>query len=157
MKLKQLSIFLENSPGRLYEATQAFGEAGINLRSLCISDASSDFGVLRILVSDIQRARRVVMEKHLPARVDDVVAAEIEDTPGSLARVLRPLKESRVNVEYMYALAGTGTSSGKAVMVFRFSDNDRAIDILRKHEVSILDAETLGILEGGGPPGETNG
>ncbi len=156
MKLKQLSIFLENSPGRLYEATLAFGEAGINLRSLCISDASSDFGVLRILVSDIQRARRVVMEKQLPARVDDVVAAEIEDVPGSLARLLRPFKESRVNVEYMYALAGT--ASGKAVMVFRFSDNDRAIEILRRHKVRILDAETFGMIEGGGgPSGEAGG
>ena len=156
MKLKQLSIFLENSPGRLYEATQAFGEAGINLRSLCISDSSSDFGVLRILVSDIQRARRVAMKKQLPARIDDVIAAEIEDVPGSLARLLRPFKESRVNVEYMYALAGT--SSGKAVMVFRFSDNDRAIEILRVHKVRILDAETFGMIEGaGGSPGETGG
>jgi len=156
MKLKQLSIFLENSPGRLYETALAFGEAGINLRSLCISDTSSDFGVLRILVSDIQRARRVVMEKQLPARVDDVVAAEIEDVPGSLARLLRPFKESRVNVEYMYALAGT--SSGKAVMVFRFNDNDRAIEILRAHKVRILDAETFGMIEGaGGPAGEAKG
>ena len=155
MKLKQLSIFLENAPGRLYEATHALGEAGINLRSLCISD-SSDFGVLRVLVSDVGKARRVIMEKQLPARIDDVVAVEIDDTPGSLARTLRPFKEVRVNVEYMYALAGA--SSGKAVMVFRFSDNDRAVDILRKHKVRILDAETFGILEGaGGSPGETAG
>lgn len=144
MKLKQLSVFLENAPGRLYEATQALGEAGLNLRSLCISD-SSDFGVLRILVSDVARARRVIMEKQLPARVDDVVAAEIEDTPGSLARVLLPFKETKVNVEYMYALAGT--SSGKAVMIFRFSDNDRAIEILRRNHVKLLDAESFGILE----------
>jgi hypothetical protein len=144
MKLKQLSIFLENAPGRLYEATRALGDAGINLRSLCISD-SSDFGVLRILVSDVARARRVIMEKQLPARVDEVVAVEIEDTPGSLARVLLPFKESKVNVEYMYALAGT--SSGMAVMVFRFSDNDRAIGILQANHVRILDAETFGMLE----------
>ena len=90
MKLKQLSIFLENAPGRLYEATHALGEAGINLRSLCISD-SSDFGVLRILVSDVGKARRVIMEKQLPARIYDVVAVEIDDTPGSLARSLCPL------------------------------------------------------------------
>lgn len=144
MKLKQLSIFLENAPGRLYEATQALGEAGINLRSLCISD-TADFGVLRILVSDVAAARRVIMEKQLPARVDDVVAAEIEDTPGSLARLLYPFKETRVNVEYMYALAGT--SSGKAVMIFRFSDNDRAIEILKANHVKLLDAESFGILE----------
>ena len=144
MKLKQLSIFLENAPGRLYEATHALGEAGINLRSLCISD-SSDFGVLRILVSDVVRARRVIMEKQLPARVDDVVAVEIEDTPGSLARLLYPFKEKKVNVEYMYALAGT--SSGKAVMVFRFNDNDRAIGILQANNVRLLDAEAFGMLE----------
>lgn len=147
MKLKQLSVFLENSPGRLYEATHALGQAGLNLRSLTICDTSG-FGVLRILVSDVVKARRVIMEKLLPARVDDVVAIEIEDTPGSLAnRVLKLFLESKVNVEYMYALAGTGTSSGKAVMVFRFSDNDRAIEILQGNDIKILDAESFGILE----------
>jgi hypothetical protein len=147
MKLKQLSVFLENAPGRLYEATQALGDAGLNLRSLCISD-TSDFGVLRILVSDVAKARRVIMEKQLPARIDDVVAVEIEDTPGSLARLLRPFQESKVNVEYMYALAGT--SSGKAVMVFRFSDNDRAIEILRGSHIQPLDAESFGMIENPG-------
>jgi len=144
MKLKQLSIFLENAPGRLYEATHALGEAGINLRSLSISD-STDFGVLRVLVSDVAKARRVIMERQMPARIDDVVAVEIADVPGALAKVLRPFQEKRVNVEYMYALAGA--SSGKAVMVFRFSDNDKAIDILRGNKVRILDAEAFGMLE----------
>ncbi|MBI2355050.1 MAG: amino acid-binding protein [Deltaproteobacteria bacterium] len=147
MKLKQLSVFLENAPGRLYEATHALGEAGLNMRSLCICDTFG-FGVLRILVSDVVKARRVFMEKQLPARVDDVVAVEIEDTPGSLADgVLKLFLETKVNVEYMYALAGTGTSTGKAVMVFRFSDNDLAIEILQGNNVKILDAESFGILE----------
>jgi hypothetical protein len=144
MKLKQLSIFLENAPGRLYEATDALGEAGLNLRSLSICD-TSDFGVLRILVSDVATARKVIMSKLLPARVDDVIAAELDDVPGSLARVLKHFKESQVNIEYMYALAGT--SSGKAVMVFRFSDNDRAIEILQRNGIRLLDAEAFGILE----------
>ena len=146
MKLKQLSIFLENAPGRLYEATQALASAGLNIRLLSICD-TSDFGVLRLVVSDLSTARRVIMEKHLPARVDDVIVAEIEDTPGSLARVLYLFKESQVNVDYMYALAGTGTISGKAVLVFRFSDNDRAVEILQDHNVKLLDAQALGILE----------
>jgi len=144
MKLKQISIFLENAPGRLYAATQALGEAGLNLRSLSISDVSG-FGVLRILVSDVAKARHVIMEKHLPARVDEVVAAEIEDTPGSLAKVLKVLMENKVNVDYMYALAGT--SSGKAVMVFSFSDNDLAIRLLQENKTKILDSESFGILE----------
>jgi hypothetical protein len=146
MKLKQLSVFLENSPGRLYEATHALGDAGINLRSLSICD-TLEFGVLRILVSDVAQARRVIMEKQLPARVDDVVAVEIEDVPGSLARVLYLFKESQVNIEYMYALAGTGSSSDKAVMVFRFSDNDRAIEILRAHSIKLLDDRDFGIVD----------
>jgi hypothetical protein len=143
-KLKQISIFLENAPGRLYAATQALGEAGLNLRSLSICDVSG-FGVLRILISDVAKARRIIMEKQFPARVDDVVAAEINDTPGSLAKVLKVLGEHKVNVEYMYALAGT--SSGKAVMVFSFSDNDLAIKLLQGIDIKILDPESFGILE----------
>ena len=146
MKLKQLSIFLENAPDRLYEATKALGEAGINLRSLSICD-TFEFGVLRILVSDVNLARRVLMEKQFPARVDEVVAVEIDDIPGSLAAVLFLLKGSQVNINYMYALAGTGGAARKAVMVFRFSDNDRASEILQKNNVKLLDAKDFGIIE----------
>ena len=146
MKLKQLSIFLENAPDRLFDATQALGEAGINLRSLCICD-TFEFGVLRILVSDLVLARRVIMEKQLPARVDDVVAAEIADVPGSLAGVLGLFKNSQVNIVYMYALAGTGIGSGQAVMVFRFSDNDRAIEILNNNNIKLITPEDFGIME----------
>lgn len=146
MKLKQLSIFLENSPGRLYEATHALGAAGINLRSLSICD-TFEFGVLRILVSDVAKARRVIMEKQLPAKVDDVVAAEIDDIPDSLAAVLYLFKDTQVNIEYMYALAGTGVTSNKAVMIFRFSDNDRAIRILQDNNIKLLDAKDFGIVE----------
>ncbi len=144
MKLKQISIFLENSPGRLYEATQALGEAGLNLRSLSICDVSG-FGVLRILVSDVAKARRIIMKKQLPARVDDVVAAQITDTPSSLAKILKLLMDKQINVDYMYALAGT--SSVDAVMVFCFSDNDQAIQLLLDNGVKLLDAESFGILE----------
>ena len=142
--LKQISIFLENAPGRLYEATQAFGDAGLNLRSLSICDVSG-FGVLRILISDVAMARRIIMEKQIPARMDDVVAVEISDTPGSLAKILKVLMQNKINVNYMYALAGT--SSGKAVMVFSFSDNDLAIRLLEENHIKILDAESFGILE----------
>lgn len=144
LKLKQISIFLENAPGRLYQATEALGSAGLNLRSLSICDVSG-FGVLRILVSDVAKARRVIMEKQLPARVDDVVAVEIVDAPGSLAKILKFLMAGKINVDYMYALAGA--SSGKAVMVFCFSDNDRAIALLQENQVRILDAESFGIIE----------
>jgi len=144
MKLHQISVFLENAPGRLYEVTKALGDAGINLRALSLVDTAG-FGVLRLLVSDVARARRVVMQLHLPARVDEVVAVEIDDRPGSLAEILEPLQKAGINVEYMYAF--TGFTSDKAVMVFRFSDNDRAIEVLKEHDARILDAEAFGMLE----------
>ncbi|MDZ4164897.1 MAG: hypothetical protein U1C55_07205 [Smithellaceae bacterium] len=144
MLLKQISIFIENSPGRLYEVTSALGEAGINLRALSLVD-KGDFGVLRLLVSDVATARRIMMEKQLPARVDDVVAAEIDDTPGSLARILKPLTTAHVNVLYMYAFVGFST--GRAVMIFHFSDNKKAIGILQKQGIRILDAEAFALSE----------
>jgi hypothetical protein len=143
-KLKQITVSIENSPGRLYEITQALGEAGINLRALNLVDTGL-FGQLRLLVSDSAAARRVMMEKQMPARVDDVVAAEIEDKPGSLAKILKPLMEAKINVLYTYAFVGA--SSGNAVMIFRFGDNDRAIEVLQKNGVKLLDSETFGILD----------
>jgi len=144
MKLKQISISIENSPGRLYEVTRALGDAGINLRALNLVD-SGDFGMLRLLVSDLANTRRIMMENHMPARVDDVVAVEIEDKPGRLSEVLKPLMDARINVMYMYAFIGM--SSNNAVMIFRFSDNDRAIEILLASGIKLLDAKAFGILE----------
>jgi hypothetical protein len=149
MKLKQISVFIENSPGRLYEVTHALGEAGINLRALNLVD-TGDFGKLRLLVSDIALTRRIMMERHIPARVDEVLAAEIPDHPGALAALLKPLKEADVSVVHMYAFIGGLSSSGKAVMIFRFSDIDRAMEILQASGVRLLDAETFGILESEG-------
>ncbi len=146
MKLKQLSIPLENSPGRLHDVTKALGDAGINLRAHCICDSTHDFGVLRILVSDLAAARVVVMERLIPARVDDVIAVEIEDTAGSLSKLLSLFLGTKVNVEYMYAVAGANLQ--KAVMVFHFSAIDQAIEILEKNGAKLLDAESFGILVG---------
>jgi len=142
MKLKQIVISIENSPGRLLEVTRALGEAGINLRALNLVDTGA-FGQLRLLVSDIAAARRILMEMQIPAFVNEVIAAEIEDKPGSLAKLLEPLVEVNVNVVFMYAFIGF--SSEKAVMIFRFSDNDKAIEVLQAGGVKLLDANAFGI------------
>lgn len=144
MKLKQIVVSIENAPGRLYEVCEALGRAGINLRALNLVD-TGEFGQLRLLVSDVATARRVLMELQIPAYVNEVVAVEIEDRPGSLARLLEPLTAARVIVVFMYAFLRF--SSSRAVMIFRFSDNDRAIEILKNSGVKILDAETFGILD----------
>ena len=146
MKLKQLVVSIENEPGRLFEVTDALGKAGINLRALNLVDTGA-FGQLRLLVSDVAKARRILMEMQVPAFVNEVIAAEIEDKPGSLAAILKPLKESDVNVIFMYAFINI--SYDKAVMIFRFSDNDKAIEILNAGGIRLLDAEAFGILESG--------
>jgi len=122
MTLKQISIFLENSPGRLLEVTQAFGAAGINLRALSLA-GTSGFGVLRLIVSDLNKARNIAMEHHWPARVDNVLAVRLPDKSGSLADLLTPLKEAQIDVEYMYAF--TGYSFEQAVMIFGFKNIEK--------------------------------
>ncbi len=144
MKLKQIVISIENSPGRLCEVTEALGKAGINLRALNLVDTGA-FGQLRLLVSDVPKARRILMKMQIPAFINEVVAAEIADEPGSLATVLRPLRDANINVIFMYAFIGF--SSDKAVMIFRFGDNDKAVEVLQQNGIRLLDAETFGILE----------
>ena len=144
MKLKQISIFLENSPGRLQETTRALGDAGINLRALTLSEAA-DYGVLRLLVSNVTKARQVMMEKQFPARIDDVVAVAIEDQAGSLAEILKSLNDANLSVRYMYAFSGF--TDNRAVMIFSFSDTDKAIEILQKNGHNLLSAQTFGMLD----------
>jgi len=144
MKLKQIVVSIENAPGRLFEVTNALGKAGINLRALNLVDTGA-FGQLRLLVSDVPKTRRILMEMAIPAFVNEVVAAEIEDKPGSLARILQPLTDANVYVVFMYAFIGF--SQGQAVMIFRFSDNDKAIEVLQANRINLLDAEAFDILE----------
>ncbi len=144
MKLKQIVVSIENAPGRLFEVTNALGQAGINLRALNLVDTGA-FGQLRLLVSDVVKARRILMEMQIPAYVNEVVAAEIEDKPGSLARLLQPLAGANISVVFMYAYITF--ASGKAIMIFRFTDNDKAIEILQQNGINMIDAETFGIIE----------
>jgi hypothetical protein len=144
VKLKQIVVSIENQPGRLLEVADALGKRGINLRALNLVDTGA-FGQLRLLVSDVAKARKILMEMQAAAFVNEVIAAEIEDRPGSLAKLLKPLKKANINVIFMYAFIGQ--SSEKAVMIFRFSDNDKAIEVLQANGVRLLDAEAFGILE----------
>ena len=143
LKLKQIVVSIENAPGRLHEVTDALGNAGINLRGLNLVDTGA-FGQLRLLVSDVATTRRILMEMQIPAYVNEVVAAEIEDKPGSLAGLLKPLTEASISVIFMYAFITF--AKGNAIMIFRFSDNDKAIEVLKANRTRLLDAEEFGIL-----------
>jgi len=140
MKVKQLSIFMENRAGRLAEIMQRLGEAHINIRALSLAD-TSDFGILRLIVNKVDEALGVLRKAGLTVSLTDVVAVEVPDRPGGLASVLQPLREAGVNVEYMYAFVEKATD--KAVVIFRFEDADRALGVLAKAGISVLPAQTI--------------
>ena len=140
MKVKQLSIFMENRAGRLAEVVRLLGEAKINIRALSLAD-TSDFGILRLIVNDVDKAVKVLRDSGHTVSLTDVVAVEVPDSPGGLASVLEPLRASGVNVEYMYAFVEKATD--KAVVIFRFESAEAALKVLSKAGISVLPAETV--------------
>lgn len=140
MKLKQISIFLENRAGRLAEVTRVLGEKDINIRALSLAD-TSDFGILRLIVNQPDEAYSELKANGFAVTTTDVIAVEIEDCPGGLASVLGVLEGQSINVEYMYAFVEKATD--RAVVVFRFENVNAAIDALHKGGVSVLSGEKV--------------
>src|SRR5512141_2329094 len=123
MKVEQISVFLENKAGRLAEVTRVLGEAGINIRALSLAD-TTDFGILRLIVDQYDKAREILKDKGFTVGKTEVVAVEVPDRPGGLGLVLQILATAGVNVEYMYAFV---QHSGKnAVIIFRFDNLEQA-------------------------------
>ena len=129
MTVRQLSVFLENKPGRLCAATDILAKEGINLSALTLAD-TSEFGILRLIVDQPDRAREVLMEAGIVVRISDVLAIAMDDAPGGAVGILHLLSEAGLNIEYMYACVGR--QSGKAIMVVRTDDIELAEDILHR-------------------------
>ena len=140
MKIKQLSVFLENKPGRLSVPCQTLAKAGINILTLSLAD-TEQFGILRLIVRDWQRAKQVLEDAGCVVNVTEVLASEVEDKPGGLARILETIEQAGVNLEYMYAF--TFRSEAKAVLVFRFEDPDAAINLLKSKGFNLVDSVEL--------------
>ena len=140
MKVDQLAVFLENKSGRLAEITKVLSGNDINIRALSVAD-TADFGILRLIVDDTAKAIRVLKSEGFTVGEADVVAVEVADKPGGLARVLEVLHEAGINVEYMYAFVEK--SGENAVLIFRFDDPDVAITILQNAGIKILTAEEV--------------
>ena len=138
MKTKQLSIFLENKSGRLTEVTDALGAAGINLAAMSIAD-NSDFGILRCIVSDPDKAYQVLKEAHFAVKITDVIGFVCPNTSGSLAVVLRHLSDNGVFIEYMYSFA----NGDVAHVIIRPSDLDACEKILAEKKVELMSANEL--------------
>ena len=138
MKTKQLSIFLENKSGRLTVVTEALGAAGINLSAMSIAD-NSDFGILRCIVSDPDKAYQVLKEQHFAVKITDVIGFICPNTSGSLAIVMKHLSENGVFIEYMYSFA----NGDVATVVIRPTDLDACEKILAEKKVELMAANDL--------------
>ena len=140
MKLKQLSVFLENKPGRLRELCALLAENGINIITLSLAD-TEQFGILRLIVKEHDQARALLEEKGFVAKLTDVIAVEVNDQPGGLSEILKIEEESGISVEYMYAF--TIKSGENAVLLFRFDAMDKAVAALQTAGLNILGSVEL--------------
>lgn len=137
----QLSIFLENKKGRLYDVCSALGKHGVNIRALTLAESDS-FGVLRLLVRDPHGTAELLKKDGFVVNETQVVAIEVDDKPGGLAKVLGAINKHHINVEYMYGFVEP--LSKKAMMVFRFDAPDAALAALKADHIKVISSKELG-------------
>jgi hypothetical protein len=133
MKVTQLSVFLENKPGTLSRPVNLLARAGLNILALSLAD-TQQFGILRLIVQDWSAAKELLEKDGFVVKVNDLVALEVSDAPGGLAGILAVLEKNIVNLEYMYGF--TQRQAGRGLLLFRFEDPDRAIQVLQKHGIN---------------------
>lgn len=127
MSVKQIAVFVENHQGNLREITDLLAKSDIDLRALSISE-SQDFGILRIIVEDVEKATKALSENGCVYSVNDVVAVEVPDRPGGIAEVIGVLSDNGINIEYLYAFVGI--AGDHALVVLRVPNNEKAEEIL---------------------------
>ena len=142
MKIRQISVFLENKVGRIMEITDALGKNDINIRALSLAD-TSDFGILRMIVDNIDKTLKVLKEKGFIIKESYVVAVEVPDKPGGLSGVLKVLGDKSINIEYMYAFFEQ--PENKALLIFRFENPDEAVSALVESSIEVAGEDKLGV------------
>ena len=134
--IKQVSIFIENTKGRLAEVCILLGKHNINIKALTIAE-SPEFGILRVVLDNTDKAKNILKDNGFIVTIATVVAVEVSDTPGGLAKVLNVLANNNINLEYMYGFVEKARD--KALMVLKFDSPKRAIEILQKNNIPIIE------------------
>lgn len=140
--VQQLSVFLQNKSGKIAAVVRALSESGVDIRALSIAD-TTDFGILRMLVSDISVAKAALAEQNCILSVNEVPVVAVPDEPGGLSRVLSLMAQAEVDIEYMYSLIERGVDV--AYMVFRVSDEARLLEVLSKNALETVSPQKLGL------------
>ncbi len=141
MTVKQLSVFVENRPGRLSAVTRLLGDAGVSIRAMSIAD-TKDFGILRLIVNDAEKAQKVLKDAGCSVTITNVLAIKIMDKPGGLADAMEVLYKSNISVEYMYA-AFINVEDESAFLILRVNDNDVAITVFEENGYHLLTPDEL--------------
>ncbi|KXG74322.1 hypothetical protein AN618_23450 [Fervidicola ferrireducens] len=135
MLVKQLSVFLENTPGRLYSVTSVLPENNVKIKALMLAD-TADFGVLRLIVDEPEKTLRILQENGYAAKITNAIAIEVCDSPfQQMQKILKLLSEKNINVEYMYAFSGE--TPGTALVVFRVDDLETAMEYLKRKKMTV--------------------
>lgn len=140
MSISQLSIFAENKPGSLGEITKELADANIDIRAMSIAD-TSDFGIFRLIVDDIEKAKKALSDAEFIVSQTQVIAAAIPDSPGALTNIMYLLSENGINIEYMYAFVTV--SKQHAYVVLRVQDNDAASKLLIENGIELISDEDI--------------
>lgn len=140
--VKQLSVFIQNKSGKIAAITRTLHEHGIDIRALSIAD-TADFGILRMLVSDVQKAKDALAKENCIVSINEVDVVAVPDTPGGLSEVLQKMADAQIDIEYMYSLIDRGTED--AYMVFRLADEANILDVLEANGLKTVSGKTLGL------------
>ncbi|MDI6615642.1 MAG: ACT domain-containing protein [Syntrophaceae bacterium] len=140
MKVEQISVFVENKPGRLEHVTRVLADADINIRALSLAD-TSDFGILRLILNDSDTAEKALQKEGFTVRRTQVVAVEVPDRPGGMHSISKALAGKNINVEYAYAFVER--SGENAIIIFRFDDIDAGIQALIEAGFNVLPGEKI--------------
>ncbi|MDR1820181.1 MAG: acetolactate synthase [Methanobrevibacter sp.] len=138
--IKQLSVFIENKEGRLKKAIDILSMANINIRALSIADTSK-FGILRLIVQDLSKAKKILEENNFLVKETDVLAVEIPDEPTGLNKILNMLDKSKINLEYLYAFVGS--KNNQAIVIIRVENIEEGLKALNNGDANILSQKDI--------------
>ena len=140
MKIKQLSIFLQNRMGSLAKPLEVLTVADVNIRAMCMAD-TSEFGILRLVVDDPEKGKEALEENNFLVKITEIIGVEMNDTPGGLTTVLGIIKDNLIDLEYLYAF--THDKAGKAILLLHADKLDELISVLQENKIPIVSAEEV--------------
>ena len=135
MKIKQLSIFLQNRMGSLSKPLEVLTVADVNIRAMCMAD-TSEFGILRLVVDDPEKGKEALEQNNFLVKITEIIGVEMHDAPGGLTSVLNIIRDNNIDLEYLYAF--THEKEGKAILLLHADDIDALIDVLNKNNIPIV-------------------